>query len=145
MNRILKYLIVAAGMVMAAGCGGNNAEEKKAMGPEAAVETFCRAVAAGDFETAGGLSDTVSMKGYLDEWRKVWNDLQKEDSSALAIASSMLSGAEIEVIRTERNGEKRTVLYRIEAEGNSKTRTATVKNEEGEWKVEEISDASLED
>ena len=145
MNRILKYLIVAAGMVMAAGCGGNNAEEKRAMGPEAAVETFCRAVAAGDFETAGGLSDTVSMKGYLDEWRKVWNDLQKEDSSALAIASSMLSGAEIEVIRTERNGEKRTVLYRIEAEGNSKTRTATVKNEEGEWKVEEISDASLED
>lgn len=145
MNRILKYLIVAAGMVMAAGCGGNNAEEKKAMGPEAAVETFCRAVAAGDFETAGGLCDTVSMKGYLDEWRKVWNDLQKEDSSALAIASSMLSGAEIEVIRTERNGEKRTVLYRIEAEGNSKTRTATVKNEEGEWKVEEISDASLED
>lgn len=145
MNRILKYLIVAAGMVMAAGCGGNNAEEKKAMGPEAAVETFCRAVAAGDFETAGGLCDTVSMKGYLDEWRKVWNDLQKEDSSALAIASSMLSGAEIEVIRTERNGEKRTVLYRIEAEGNSKTRTATVKNEEGEWKIEEISDASLED
>ena len=145
MNRILKYLIVAAGMVMAAGCGGNNAEEKKAMGPEAAVETFCRAVAAGDFETADELCDTVSMKGYLDEWRKVWNDLQKEDSSALAIASSMLSGADIEVIRTERNGEKRTVLYRIEAEGNSKTRTATVKNEEGEWKVEEISDASLED
>lgn len=145
MNRILKYLIVAAGMVMAVGCGGNNAEEKKAMGPEAAVEAFCRAVAAGDFGTAGGLCDTVSMKGYLDEWRKVWNDLQKEDSSALAIASSMLSGAEIEVIRTERNGEKRTVLYRIEAEGNSKTRTATVKNEEGEWKVEEISDASLED
>ncbi|MBR5013405.1 MAG: DUF4878 domain-containing protein [Bacteroidales bacterium] len=145
MNRILKYLIVAAGMVMAAGCGGNNAEEEKAMEPEAAVETFCRAVAAGDFETAGGLCDTVSMKGYLDEWRKVWNDLQKEDSSALAIASSMLSGAEIEVIRTERSGEKRTVLYRIEAEGNSKTRTATVKNEEGEWKVEEISDASLED
>ena len=125
--------------------GCRDAEEKKAMGPEAAVETFCRAVAAGDFETAGGLCDTVSMKGYLDEWRKVWNDLQKEDSSALAIASSMLSGAEIEVIRTERNGEKRTVLYRIEAEGNSKTRTATVKNEEGEWKVEEISDASLEE
>ena len=125
--------------------GCRDAEEKKAMGPEAAVETFCRAVAAGDFETAGGLCDTVSMKGYLDEWRKVWNDLQKEDSSALAIASSMLSGAEIEVIRTERNGEKRTVLYRIEAEGNSKTRTATVKNEEGEWKIEEISDASLED
>ena len=125
--------------------GCRDAEEKEAMGPEAAVETFCRAVAAGDFETAGGLCDTVSMKGYLDEWRKVWNDLQKEDSSALAIASSMLSGAEIEVIRTERNGEKRTVLYRIEAEGNSKTRIATVKNEEGEWKVEEISDASLED
>ena len=125
--------------------GCRDAEEEKAMGPEAAVEAFCRAVAAGDFETAGGLCDTVSMKGYLDEWRKVWNDLQKEDSSALAIASSMLSGAEIEVIRTERNGEKRTVLYRIEAEGNSKTRTATVKNEEGEWKVEEISDANLEE
>ena len=125
--------------------GCRDAEEKKAMGPEAAVEAFCRAVAAGDFETAGGLCDTVSMKGYMDEWRKAWNDLQKEDSCALTIASSMLSGAEIEVIRTERNGEKRTVLYRIEAEGNSKTRTATLKNEEGEWKVEEISDASLED
>ena len=125
--------------------GCRDAEVEKAMGPEAAVEAFCRAVAAGDFETADELCDTVSMKGYMDEWQKVWNDLQKEDSSALAIASSMLSGAEIEVIRTERNGDKRTVLYRIEAEGNSKTRTATVKNEEGEWKVEEISDASLED
>jgi hypothetical protein len=140
-----KIFIVALVGICTLMHGCRDAEEKKAMGPEAAVETFCRAVAAGDFETAGGLCDTVSMKGYLDEWRKVWNDLQKEDSSALAIASSMLSGAEIEVIRTERNGEKRTVLYRIEAEGNSKTRTATVKNEEGEWKVEEISDASLED
>ena len=129
---------------MLSGCRGGEQGEQVS-GPEAVVEAFCRAVAAGDFETAGGLCDTVSMKGYLDEWRKVWNDLQKEDSSALAIASSMLSGAEIEVIRTERYGEKRTVLYRIEAEGNSKTRTATVKNEEGEWKVEEISDASLED
>ena len=125
--------------------GCRDAEVEKAMGPEAAVEAFCRAVAAGDFETADELCDTVSMKGYMDEWQKVWNDLQKEDSSALAIASSMLSGAEIEVIRTERNGDKRTVLYRIEAEGNSKTRTATVKNEEGEWKVEKISDASLEE
>ena len=142
MNRIFKYLTVAAGMVMAAGCGGG--EQKAQTGPEAAVEAFCRAVAAGDFETACGLCDTVSMKGYMDEWRKVWNDLQKVDSCALTIASSMLSGAEIEVMKTERNGEKRTVLYRIESEGNSKTRTATLRNEEGEWKVEEISDASLE-
>ncbi len=116
-------------------------EKKEEMGPEAVVEAFNRAVAAGDFSTARSFCDTESMDEYLGNYRKVMNSFQKEDSSALVIASSMLAGAEFEVIGTEKNGEERIIEYRLSAEGLDKTRRATVKKEEGEWKVTGITDA----
>lgn len=121
------------------GCG--NAEDKKEMGPEAVVEAFNRAVTAGDFDAACSLCDTVSMKGYLDSYIEAWETLQREDSSALAIASSLLSGAVLEISKVEKDGEGKVVYYTLEADGHRKERKATVKKEEGEWKVQEITDA----
>ncbi|MBR2065219.1 MAG: DUF4878 domain-containing protein [Bacteroidales bacterium] len=121
------------------GCG--NVEEKKEMGPEATVEAFNRAITAGDFATAHSLCDTVSMKGYLDSYIEAWETLQREDSSALAIASSLLSGAVLEISKVEKDGEGKAVYYTLETEGHRKERKATVKKEEGEWKVQEITDA----
>ncbi len=133
----LKYIFICTAMLAAASCTG----KKESMSPEAVVETFCRAVASGDFDAARSLCDTVSMNGYLENYRKVMNSLQKEDSCALAIASSILAGAEFEVNGTDRKDDERMVFYTIRTEEHMKARRAVLKKEEGEWKVREITDA----
>lgn len=134
------FVIIIGICSIVSGCG--NAVEKKAeMGPEAVVEAFNRAVTAGDFDMARSLCDTVSMKGYLDSYMEAWATLQKEDSSALAIASSLLTGAVIEIGKVVKNGEDRKIYYSLEADGHRQERKATVKKEEGEWKVQEITGA----
>ena len=120
------------------GCKGSRSVE---MGPSEVVEAFNRAVTAGDFDMARSLCDTVSMKGYLDSYMEAWESLQKEDSSALAIASSLLTGAVIEIGKVVKNGEDREIYYSLEADGHRQERKATVKKEEGEWKVLEITGA----
>lgn len=121
------------------GCG-NNAKEKKAMEPEEVVEAFSRAVAAGEFQTACSLCDTVSMKEYIEDYAEVWKELQEKDSSALAIAASILSESSFEVNEIKKAGEDRNICYSIEASGYRKERMATVRKEEGEWKVLAITD-----
>lgn len=121
--------------------GCRNAEEKKAMGPEDVVEAFSKALASGDFENARCLCDSIAMKDYIEGYAEVWNRLQKEDSSALAIAASLLSEAEMSIIRSEKTRDGKDVYYRIEADGNVWELKATVKKEEGEWKVKMITDA----
>ncbi len=133
----LRYIFFCAAFLALASCGG----KKEAMNPEAVTEAFCRAVAAGDFDMARSLCDTVSMNDYLENCRMAMNSLQKEDSCAFAIATGILSGAEFEVMNVEKDGDGRTVRYRLAAEGCAKTRNATLKKEEGEWRVTSISDA----
>ena len=102
---------------------------------------FSKALASGDFENARCLCDSIAMKDYIEGYAEVWNRLQKEDSSALAIAASLLSEAEMSIIRSEKTGDGKDVYYRIEADGNVRELKATVKKEEGEWKVKMITDA----
>ena len=146
-ERILKYVFgagIALGAIIAFILiikGGENTDTQQKAGPEATVEAFNRAITAGNFATAYSLCGTVSMKGYLDSYVEAWETLQKEDSSALAIASSLLSGAVLEISKVEKDGEGKVVYYTLEADGHRKERKATVKKEEGEWKVQEITDA----
>ncbi len=136
--KIFKHIFICATAVLAmASCN----EKKTEMTPEAVVEGFYRAVAAGDFASARALCDTVSMEGYLMDYQMVMDSLQKEDSCATAIAASILAGAEFEVTGVDRDGDIRTVRYTLRTEGNTKDKKATVKKEEGEWKVTEITDA----
>lgn len=121
--------------------GCRNAEEKKEMSPEAVVETFYRAVAAGDFEQACALCDSVGMQDYIEAYREAWADMQKKDSSALAIAGSILSEAEIKIEKVTKEGDGRTISYSIRTEDNTKKKVATVTKEEGAWRVESITDA----
>lgn len=141
MIKILKYfaLMCISGILMS--CGGNKAEEKKAMGPEEVVEAFSRAVAAGDFDHACTLCDTTAMMDYIEGYRSEWENMKQKDSSALAIASSILSEAEIVIEKTAKEADGRAIYYTIEAEGKTKTRKATVRNEEGAWRVTSITDA----
>lgn len=148
-RRTIRPGIVAAGVTVIIACvatlmlllrdagSGDNVE----LGPEETVEAFCRAVTAGDFDCACGLCDTVAMKAYLDSHREAWEVLSREDSSALAIASSILSGAVMQVSDVAKDGDRRLVTYSLEADGHSKSRVATVRKEEGAWKVAGITDA----
>ncbi len=135
--KIYKYIFICAAFAALASCGG----KKDSMGPEAVVESFCRAVAAGDFCTAREFCDSLAMDDYLENYQKAVTSLQKEDSCAFAIAAEVLAGAEFEVIDTEKSDEGRIVHYRLAAGGNEKSKKATVKKEEGEWKVTSITDA----
>ena len=140
MIRILKYfaLICTSGILMS--CGGNNAEEEKAMGPEEVAATFCRSVACGDFEKAMELCDTTEMKGYIDGQAKGWSRIFEQDSSAIAIAAKMLSETEVIIDDVVKEGDERHVFCSIGFEGNTKGKVLIVKKEEGEWRVQAIAD-----
>ena len=130
-----------AATMMAVSCGGNGGG--KADGPEAVVTAFSKAVAAGQWEEAYGLCDTLSMKEYISANRQAWEYLEKADSNAMKIAAELMAQAVVEVIDVEKVDGGRQVHYAIELEGMRKERKAVVaKNEEGAWKVTAITDAN---
>ena len=137
-GKVLSGLMVMAAAFMTTSCRNSTSIE---MGPTEVVEAFNRAITGGDFATAYQLCDTLSMKDYLESYEEAWNVLTAEDSSALSIAASILEKAVIEIKDVRKEDEKRIVLYSLEADGHSKTRKATLKMVEGEWRVEEITDA----
>lgn len=141
-----KVFLAGAAAVMllaAAGCGQRKAEKKAAvMGPEETVEAFCRTMAAGKFEEAMSLCDTETMKGYIERYAQAWNMMAKKDSGATAIAASSLADADIMVEDIVKDGDRRTITYAIAAgEGMEKKKAATVRKEDGVWKVEKITDS----
>ena len=136
-----KILMVCAVAMMAVACGGKGGG--KADGPEAVVAAFSKAVAAGQWEEAYGLCDTLSMKEYISANRQAWEYLEKADSNAMNIAAELMAQAVVEVINVDKVDGGRQVHYAIEVEGMRKERKAVVmKNEEGAWKVTAITDAN---
>ena len=134
-----KILMVCAVAMMAVACGGNGGE--KVDGPEAVVAAFSKAVAAGQWDEAYGLCDTLTMKEYISANRQAWEYLEKADSNAMKIAAELMRQAVVEVIDVEKVDGGRQVHYAIEVEGMRKERKAIVmKNEEGAWKVTAITD-----
>lgn len=135
-------LATAAAVMLAAGCGGS--EDKKTeeqLGPEETVEAFCREMAAGGFEDAMALCDTMTMKGYIEAYAEAWEMQVKADSSATAIAGSVLAGAEFIVEDAVKEGDRRHILYIMDAgNGLKKEKKATVRKIEGVWKMEQITD-----
>ena len=140
MKSILKYALITIITVLCIiSCGGSKNSYTE-MSPEAVEESFNKALASGDFEKVSGLCDTVSMKPYLENYINVWKEIQEKDSSALAIASSILSEAVLTIERSEKTEAGRAVYYRIGTEEKSKRKIAVLKKEEGEWRVETITD-----
>jgi hypothetical protein len=136
-----KILMMVAVAVMAVACGGNGGG--KADGPEAVVTAFSKAVAAGQWEEAYGLCDTLSMKEYISANQLAWEYLEKADSNAMKIAAQLMAEAAVAVLNVEKVDGGRQVHYAIELEGMRKERKAVVmKNEEGAWKVTAITDAN---
>ncbi|MGN1215588.1 MAG: hypothetical protein ACI4TJ_05000 [Candidatus Cryptobacteroides sp.] len=138
-HRLILMIICAAAL---ASCGQRRGGSEVENTPEAVVEAFNRAVTAGDFARAWTLVDSLGMKDYLDSYQEAWDTLMEQDSTALAIAERLLSGAVIEFRRTEKDGPQRHVYYRLEADGRSKERLAVVRKEEGEWKIVSVTNAN---
>jgi hypothetical protein len=139
-RRIREFFMVAVAAVAVA-CAGNGGG--KADGPEAVVTAFSKAVAAGQWEEAYGLCDTLSMKEYISANQLAWEYLEKADSNAMKIAAQLMAEAAVEVLNVEKVDGGRQVHYAIELEGMRKERKAVVmKNEEGAWKVTAITDAN---
>jgi hypothetical protein len=138
-----RIMIIAMAAAIAATSCGERKTEKKDISPEAVVETFNRALTAGDFDKARALCDSTSMNGWLEGYARTWKDLENKDGNALSIASAILSEAGFEVEKIEKTDGGRAVHYRIEAEGTSKRKRAELKKEEGEWKITSIADSNL--
>lgn len=140
-RNIISTVAAAAVMLAVTACGSGKTDKVAEMGPEQTLEAFCRAVAAGEFDKATALCDTTAMKEYIEAYVQAWEMQAKADSSATAIAGAVLSEAEITVEDVTREGEKRHILYIMDAgNGLMKEKKATVKKEEGAWKVEQITD-----
>ena len=132
------FLGMIAAMLMVS-CGGGG----QADGPEAVVTAFSKAMAAGQWDEAYGLCDTLTMKEYISANRQAWEYLEKTDSNAMKIAAQLMSDACVNVLNIEKADGGKRVHYAIEIEGMRKERKAVVrKNEEGAWKVTAITDAN---
>ena len=132
---------MVAAAVMAVACGGNGGG--RADGPEAIVEAFSKAVAAGQWDEAYGLCDTLSMEEYISANQQAWESLEKADSNAMKIAAQLMKEISVEILDVEKGDKGRTVHYAIGVEELRKERKAVVeKNEEGAWKVTAITDAN---
>lgn len=134
-------MILMAAAVIICSCNQTGKQEK-ALGPEETVEAFCKAMACGDFTAARELCDTVSMASYIGACQERWDNMARMDSVLVDIAAALLSSAQIEIKETVKDGECRKVFYTIDATmGMKKEKVATVKKEEGAWRVGMISDA----
>ena len=141
MMKKIRYIILIAAAAIACSCSQTGKQEK-ALGPEETVEAFCKAMACGDFTAARELCDTVSMASYIDACQEKWDNMARMDSALVDIAAALLSSAQIEINETVKDGECRKVFYTIDATmGMKKEKVATVKKEEGAWRVGMISDA----
>lgn len=112
------------------------------MGPAETVQAFCKAVAAQQWEKAQELCDTAKMKEYIDAYKAAFDKFIKEDEGAAKVAGSILGEANVTIDDVHKENDVRIVTYTLEADGLSKTNKATLRKEEGEWRVEKITEAN---
>ena len=99
MSNTMKHRLILVLVCVAAlsSCGQQRGGTEVENTPEAVVEAFNRAVTAGDFSKAWTLVDSLGMKDYMDSYKEAWDTLMEQDSTALEIAGTLLSGAVIEI------------------------------------------------
>ena len=111
--------------------------KESTLGPGETVEAFHKALYSGEFEQAKNLCDTLTMGEYIDAFRTVW---EQNGTSIAEIVSDIMSETQMKITDTKKNEEGRTIFYELTFDGKSKTKTANMKKEEGEWKIAKITD-----
>ena len=136
------FATMAVGAMLCSCGSGVKEGQATVLDPEETVEAFYRAVTSGDFDKARDLCDTTAMNTYLSDYQIKWERIATADSTVAGIAATLLSEARISILDTQKEGDRRNIRYSIDAGlGTKKEKIATVKKEEGLWKVEKIADA----
>lgn len=126
-------LVVFATVLM--GCTQSREAE---FGPEDTVLAFYKALCSGEFEQAESLCDTPGMGGYIGDFRSAW---ESAGEGVMDIASDILSEMTVEVSSVEKNGQNRTIFFELASTGDrTKEKIATLKKEEGAWRIVQITD-----
>ena len=112
------------------------------MGPAETVEEFSKAIAACQWNKAMELCDTVKMQDYINAYRNAVSKMVKEDEGAMKVAKTLLKSTTVTVNDVHKHEDKRVVTYTLETDGLSKTRKATLRKEEGAWRVEAITEGN---
>lgn len=135
LEQMRKILILAATALMFACCIGGRSTEQ---GPGETVQEFYMALAGGEYALAESFCDTLHMKGYIEAIRQV---REQNDSTVDAIVSGILSTIEVNITDIRKEGEGRTVFYELKSDGvRTKKKVATLAQEEGAWRIREITD-----
>ena len=135
-NTVIALLVSLVALI---GCTGSG--KAKEMGPAETVEAFCSALIGGEYEEAFSFCDSLQMQSYIDNIRAAFNEAARRDSSATAIAASILKEAQVEIGEISKEQDKRMVNYTIIInEDLKKEKIASMKKEEGKWKIEAITD-----
>lgn len=140
MNR--RRLIILTGAALLAASAifvlSSRSEEEERLGPEGVVTEFVSAMKTGDFAKAYSLCDSSSMHGHLEAYAQIWKEQSQKDSASFSAITEILAGTEIHLNgMTEADGTC-VVEYALEMESNRKENKATLRLEEGEWKIIEI-------
>jgi hypothetical protein len=131
--RTLTLIIMVTAIL--SGCSGSSKVE---MGPAETVQSFYEALWSGNITDAESYCDSLGMSGYVESYRTAW---EKNSDTISDIVTDILSETEIRITDTERNGQIRTVFYELAGtDGRKKEKAATLRKEEGEWKIEAITD-----
>ncbi len=130
-----KIHIIAAIVLVTIGCSRNSNSE---IGPAETIEAFCKSIFAGDFEKAKGFCSETDVEEYIARLQEEW---EKSDESVKAILPDVLSEYLVEVTDVVKDGQERTIFYKLTAtDGQVKGKIATLRKEEGEWRITAITD-----
>ena len=129
--------LIAASAIFAISSLSNEGEK---LGPEGIVTEFVSAMKVGDFDKAYGLCDSASMHGHMDAYMKMWEKNSQKDSAEFSALKDILAGTELRFKGMTEGDGTCVVEYALELEGSKKECSATLRMEEGEWKLMEITD-----
>ena len=132
-------LMVVVSTLGLTGCRGG--QKSVEMGPVETVEAFCKAVSMGQWDDAEALCDSLSMKEYIESQKQIRAQFEKEDEDAMKVVRSIMENTTVTVDDMHKADDKRVVTYTLETNGLSKTKKATLRKEEGAWRVEAITEA----
>ena len=132
----MKHILILAAAILTIGC----AQEKEAqLGPEDTLKAFYKDLCQGEFKEAKNLCDTLSMKEYITAVQQTWS---KNSESVQTILPAIMSETETEITEVVKNGQDRTIFYKLTTtDGQNKEKIATLRKEEGAWRVETITEA----
>lgn len=132
-------LMVVVSTLGLTGCRG--VQKSVEMGPVETMEAFCKAVSMGQWDDAEALCDSLSMKEYIESQKQIRAQFEKEDEDAMKVVRSIMENTTVTVDDMHKADDKRVVTYTLETDGLSKTKKATLRKEEGAWRVEAITEA----